>query len=71
MSFDVKTVLLKRVDLKGLVIEDVLQGVLKPVLEKFVKDTGNPYDDALEAMLYPVIEQALTKFVEDQLAALK
>ncbi len=71
MAFDVKAVLLKRVDLKGLLIEDVLQGVIKAALEKFVKDTSNPYDDTLEAMLYPLLETAMTKFVEDQYAKLK
>lgn len=71
MSIDVKAILLKRVDLKGLLIEDVLQGVIKAALEKFVKDTSNPYDDALEGMLYPMLEAAMVKFVEDQYNKLK
>ena len=67
---DVKAILLKRIDLKGLLLEDVLKGVIEPAIDKFVADTANPYDNMVKELLLPKVEEALVKFVEDQLAKL-
>jgi len=68
---DYKAVLLKRVDLKGLVIEDVLQGVVKAQLDKIVKDSSNSFDDMLMTFVYPEIEKAVIKWADEQLAKLQ
>ena len=71
MEIDYKSILLKRVDLGGLLIEDVLGGVIKPALEKLVADSENKFDDSLYALIYPQLEAVVKKFVDDQLAKLK
>lgn len=70
MGVDVKAILLKRIDLKGLIVEDVLQGVVKAKLQELVDDSSNTLDNALMAMVYPELEKAAVKFVEEQLQKL-
>lgn len=67
---EIKKLLLKRVDLKGLLVEDVLQGLVKSALDKVVKDSSNPYDDIAMAALYPPLEKALIEAVDDLMAKL-
>ena len=71
MEIDYKSILLKRVDLSGLLIEDVLSGIIKPELEKLVLDSSNKFDDSIYALVYPQLEAVVKKFVDDQLAKLK
>ena len=61
-------VLLKRVDVKGLLIEDVMKSLVKPKLEEIVKDPSNPFDDSLLTFVYPLLEEAVTKAVDELLA---
>lgn len=68
---DYKAVLLKRVDLKGLVIEDILQGLVKAKLDEIVKDSSNSFDDMLMTFVYPEIEKAVVKWADEQLAKLQ
>lgn len=63
---EIVALLLKRVDVKGLLVEDLLGAILKPALDKMVADSANPYDDVAVAALYP----PLAKAIEEQVAAL-
>jgi hypothetical protein len=62
---DWKEVLVKRVDVKGLLVEDVLRGLIKGKLEEIVKDTSNPFDDSLLTFVYPLLEEAVAKAVDE------
>ena len=46
----------KHVDQKGLA-KDVALEVLKPIIEKFVADTANPYDDMLVKYFVEFVEK--------------
>lgn len=59
----------KRVDLEGLGA-DILVELLKPMLEKFVKESDNPYDDMLVAALMPVLEKELKDKLKSLVAKL-
>jgi hypothetical protein len=63
----VADMLLKRVDVRGLVMEDIMIGIIKTELEKIVKDSSNSYDDAMFAFVYPILEDAAKKFIDEQL----
>lgn len=67
---DVKAILLKRVDVRGLIVEDVLQGMVKAAIQKFVADTSFPYDDTLYNIIYPMIEKEVTTRLDEYLASL-
>ena len=67
---DIKAILLKRIDLKGLLVEDILAGIVKAKLDELVAKTDNTLDDALVAMIYPELLKALEKFVDEKLAEL-
>lgn len=59
---DLKSALLKIIDEEGLkevILVEVMDGMLKPKLEEFAKDSSNPYDDALVAMLYPILREGV------------
>ena len=64
---NVKDVILKyvKVDLKGLLVDYVMEVVVKAKLEAIVKDTSNPYDDMLLAYVYPMLKDAAEKAVVD------
>jgi hypothetical protein len=63
---EIFALLLNRIDLKGLLINDLLDVVLKGALDKMVQDSSNPYDDLAVAALYPPLKKAL----EEQLVKL-
>lgn len=63
----VTDILLKRVDVRGLILEDIMVGIIKFELEKIVKDSSNPYDDAMLAFVYPILEDAAKKFIDEKL----
>ena len=67
---DIKAMLLKRVDLRGLIIEDIMTGIVKAKLQEFVQDSSNTYDDALYNLLYPMLEAEVIKQVDAALAKL-
>ena len=64
---NVKEVILKyvKVDLKGLLVDYVMEVVVKAKLEAIVKDTSNPYDDMMLAYVYPMLKDAAEKAVVD------
>lgn len=51
--------LLNRIDVKGLLIDDLMVGFVKEKLEKVVADSANSFDDAALAMLWPLLEKAM------------
>jgi len=67
---DIKAMLLKRVDLRGLIVEDIVAGVIKSKLAEFVASSDNTYDDALYNLLYPMLEAEVIKQVDAALAKL-
>ena len=67
---DIKAMLLKRVDLRGLIIEDIMTGIVKAKLQEFVQDSSNTYDDALYNLLYPMLEAEVIKQVDAALSKL-
>lgn len=67
---DIKAVLLKRIDLKGLLVEDIMGDVIKKKLDELVAKSDNTLDDALVAMIYPELLKALEKFVDEKVAEL-
>lgn len=64
---DIKAMLLNRIDLEGLIIEDVLRGIVKKKLDELVADSSNTLDDALVAMIYPEIEKAAARELKELL----
>jgi len=67
-ELDIKDMLLKRIDLRGLIVEDVMQAIIKKKMEEFVKDSENTYDDALYNLLYPMLEEEVIKKIDELLA---
>jgi len=61
-----KEVLLKyvKIDLKGLLLDYLLETIIKPKLEEIVKDSSNPYDDMLLSYVFPALKDAATKGIE-------
>jgi hypothetical protein len=66
MKVDFKSMLLKRVDLKGLLLEDFLMTVVKAGLEDIVKKSDNKFDDAALTFVWPQLEEACRKFVDEK-----
>lgn len=66
----VKQMLLARIDLRGLLVTDLLQTVIKPALQKVVDDSKNPIDNVFMAAAYPVIEKQLIDTIDNFLAKL-
>jgi hypothetical protein len=62
---------LKRVDVRGLIVEDLLDKVLEAALDKLVADTANPVDNMLKDALYPVIKKELITQLDAFMAKLK
>jgi hypothetical protein len=57
-ELDLKAILRKRVDLEGLLVEDLISGFVKSALQKVVDDSKNPYDNMAMDALYPTLEKA-------------
>lgn len=55
---DYKAVLLKHINLKGL-IEEILDSEVEPKLKELVANSSNKIDDGLEPLLYPMIKKAV------------
>lgn len=71
---DLKKVLVKVIDeqgLKSVLLEEVLDGVVKVKLDQIVADSSNAFDDALLAMVYPMIREAVALALEKALAEAK
>jgi len=54
-----------KIDLKGLLIDWLLEHVIKVKLDAIVKDSSNPYDDMLLSYVYPLLKEAATKAATD------
>jgi hypothetical protein len=63
---DIKAAVIARFGepMKAFVLDDVMAGVVKAELDKFVKDSSNPYDDALSAVLWPLLDKAVRDQVD-------
>ncbi len=64
-------ILLKYVNIRGLLFEGMLNGIVKEALDEMVAKTDNPYDDVAAAALYPPLSSALQNVVEKRVAALE
>lgn len=69
-SSEIKAILMKRIDVKGLLVEDLLSQIIKPALEKMVADSENKYDDMAMAALYPPLEKAIKEQIDSLLSKL-
>jgi hypothetical protein len=67
---DIKKLVLKRVDLKGLLVEDLLKTVLHEALASLVAKSDNTIDDAMVAFLEPIVIAEAEKQLDKLLAEL-
>lgn len=56
---EIGAMLLKRIDVKGLLIDDLMVGFVKEKLEEVVANSDNKFDDSAMAMLWPLLEKAM------------
>lgn len=71
---DPKAILLKLIDeegLKSLLLDDLMDGVIKAKLDELVASSDNSLDDALLAMIFPVIREEANKFLSEKIAELQ
>lgn len=68
---DLVQILLKRVDAKGLLLEDLFDGVLMARLQEVVDSTDNSLDNSVKELLEPVLRSALEKWLDDKMAELQ
>lgn len=68
---DIIAILVKRIDLKGLVMEDILEGVIEPKLDELVASTSTSLDDTAKALIMPELKKALDEFLGEKLDELK
>lgn len=64
-------ILFKYLNIRGLLFEGLLDGLVKEALDDMAKKTDNPYDDVAVAALYPPLSTALKNVVEKKLADLE
>jgi hypothetical protein len=67
---DSKEILLKILDeqgVKSLIIDDVLDGIVKAKLDELVLDTENTLDDSLVEMIYPMVKAAVSDWLQSQI----
>ena len=61
-------VILKRVDIKGLLVEDLMMGLIDKKLQEIVDKSDNSLDNALKDMIMPELIKAVENFVDSKLA---
>jgi hypothetical protein len=61
---DLAKKLLQYVNLRGLLIEWLLESVVKPKLQELVDDTSTPWDNTLLDIVYPKLVEAAEKELE-------
>lgn len=71
LDIDIKAIVKKRIDLKGLLVEDLMVGIIEKALDKIVADSSNPYDDMLKAALLPMLKKELIGQIDKLLAKLE
>lgn len=70
---DAKKVALKLIDeegLKAFLLDDVLDGIVKAKLDELTQSTEITLDDAVVAMVYPIVRDAVSKYIDEQIAKL-
>jgi len=60
--------ILKRIDVKGILVEDILNGVIYKKIDELVLKSDNTLDDAIAAMLKPLLSAEVDKYVAELLA---
>jgi hypothetical protein len=55
---DIKALLLKYIDLRGLAVEGILKGIVEVKLRELAAQSDNKIDDALVEFLMPQLEGA-------------
>lgn len=60
--------LLKRVDVKGLIVEDLFENILGAKLKELAAKTNTPIDDPIVAFLIPELSNALGEQIDKLLA---
>lgn len=68
---DLLKALLASLDIKKLVMEELMLKVVKPKLDELAQASPNKIDDALLPLLYPLLEKSLGEFLDRELAKLK
>ncbi len=64
---ELKEILAKRVDWKGMLLEDIMDGVIKGKLDELVQKSENTIDDAVVNLVYPLLREEVAKYVEEKL----
>lgn len=67
---EVKQELLKYINVRGLIIELLLNGVVKPKLAELVAKSENKVDDAVLAVALPLVDKLVVDLIDDQLKKL-
>lgn len=62
---------LSRIDVRALLIEDLLVGLIYKKIDELVLDSENTIDDAMAQMLKPLLQKELDKFIVSYLEGLK
>lgn len=65
---EIKDVLLKRIDIEGLLVEDLLGEIVFKKLDELVAKSDNTLDDTLVAMLKPELLKAAKEMIAKKLA---
>lgn len=69
-----KEIIFKLIDEEGLtslVVDDLMDSVVKNKLDELVLKTDNALDNALVEMIYPLVRAEVVKFLSEQLASLQ
>ena len=70
---DLKEIIRKRVDIEGLIVEDLLLGLVFKKLDDLAADSANTLDDAILAFVKPEVEkyvrEELDKLLDEHMAA--
>jgi len=70
MGSDILDMVLKRVDLEGLLIDDLLANKLEKELQKLVDSTETPFDNMAKDASYPHLVEFARRELRDFLAKL-
>lgn len=65
---EIIAVLLKRIDVKGLIVEDLVDGALNKALDKVVNDSSNTFDNMAKDALWPYLRKAVVEGLDELLA---
>lgn len=60
--------LLKRIDIKGLIVEDVIDGLVKEKLDELADKTETPLDDTIVTFIVPELSKYVGGKLDEVLA---